>query len=352
MRKQRAIQLIEQTMADRANMDVSTVELLYRCQEIASLLELGNEDTLWIELELSGYRPQDGASTVPKGHGVPLYRILQFPVEIRDPRTDLYDRRSKPIEIMATFSVTYSCGQLESATDSLPLGYTQLLTVPELGIMGAAGRKEKVPLSFMASLSIHAMQGIIRAVRGRINKFVSSHYTALRFEEPLYDIFNSTRGMMADRLSRLHNPLLSLIEETIREQERSTDSVEWQDVLENTRNIVRTITEHVLQDTMLLDGEERPDLNETSKKTKIILRWIQNNIDESIGNQSEYIEKMLESLSLGQSALIDLINKLSHPPASKTVEKWDVDRLVLNTILWISELIALLDKAGFSWDNQ
>ena len=84
---------------------------------------------------------------------------------------------------------------------------------------------------------------------------------------------------------------------------------------------------------------------------KLILKWIQDNTEDSVGTQSDYVVKMLKSLSLSQTALIDLVNKLGHPPANKTIEKADVDRVVLNTVLWVLDLIALLDKAEFSWDN-
>ncbi len=351
-RKESAIELIDQIISDRANMDIPTVELLYRCQDIGGLLDLSSDDVLWIELELSGYPNQNPLVKDPPGYNVPLYRRVQLPAKVEDPRLDRFVTNDIVIESMTPFSVIYSCGQLESANEPLPLGYSHIVNVPEVGVMGTIGQKEEISFTFKTLLPTQLMKGIIQSVRGRINKFASSHQITLRFEEPLDSIFNSSRGVMADRLSRLHTPLLALIEETVTKQERSTDPVEWQDVLENTRNIIRNITEQILHDTMVPDGEERPNINETNKKTELILQWIRENVDESVGTQSEYVIKMLESISLSQTALIDLVNKLGHPPASQNVVKRDVDRLVLNTMLWIFDVIALLDKAGFSWDNQ
>ncbi|MGY5852758.1 MAG: hypothetical protein RTU92_04250, partial [Candidatus Thorarchaeota archaeon] len=328
-RKERAKNILKSIIDDRAKTDVSTTDLLYRCQEISILLVLG-EIAKWIDFELTGYPPViiEQPSTLEV---FPLYRHVRITVEVNDPRIPF---RDSGFETHAPFLVTFSCGQLENASQPLPISFSATTEVPKLGVMGEIGEKEAVTLAFESQLSVELAGGIVEAIRGRISQFASSHYTALCFEEPLYGIIDDTRELIADRLSQLHPPTLALIDETLSKQEVSSDPIEWQDVLENVRNIIRNFTEHLLRDSMVPSGEIRPNLNETNKKTKMILDWVRANVTDEIGTEMDYIIESLGSLTSQQTVLMKLVNKRSHPPGSTAVKKGDVDRIILITIIW------------------
>ena len=61
-------------------------------------------------------------------------------------------------------------------------------------------------------------------------------------------------------------------------------------------------------------------------------------------------ETNAEFLEKQEKRLIDMINKQGHGEMSK-VTKGEVDRTMLGTILWMTDLAAALDRAGFKCEQ-
>ncbi|MHA2374448.1 MAG: hypothetical protein ACXAEB_15685, partial [Candidatus Thorarchaeota archaeon] len=251
----------------------------------------------------------------------------------------------------APFYITSPCGELEAARMPMTISFDMLFDRPQ-GRWGSSSRdSQKIPARFVAKLEIDKMKGIVYAIRGRVNRFASSHRTALNFENSLSQMVDSTRNLIADRLQRTHQPLLDFVDETVRKQESSSDPIQWRDILENTRSILRRFTGVILKESMIPEGRSRPAEGETNNKTRMILDWVRNQVGENNDRELNHISTTLNAIQAKQTALIGIINKFQHGEVDD-VSKGEVDRLLQNTILWIADILHILDKAGYDWDSN
>jgi len=351
-RKDRAKRLLEETLAGLGNPDVPTMTLLYKCQEISRLLELGEEAT-WIDSELIGYPPFDlGSSSSEKDITFPRYRVLNLPATATTPVESLIPNRVdfQKIPMTAPFYVSFACGILETARSPVTLSFDMLFKTPSDERDYRFSGPKQIPARFNAQLSVDAMRGIVFSIRGRVGTFAAAHYSALSFENSASNIMDATRNLLADRLQKLHPPTLDLINETLDKQQKSTDPLEWRDVLENTRTILRRITGVLIKKPILPDGASVPEEGETNKKTTLILDWVRTRLGKEYDKEIKYVDSFLSTLAIQQDALIGLINKPIHKEVTY-VTRGDVDRIVLATLLWIADLTAILDKAGYDWSS-
>lgn len=330
--------------------------LLYQCQEVARLLELEWDELFWIDMELEGYPPQDLNSLVEQDEAfgkyrVPYYRILKLPAKATTPIDSAYpfqvQYQDHPMTV--PFHITSPCGELENADKPISISFDMVLDAPKETRSLAMRREKKIPARFSTTLSVDKMRGIAYAIRGRVNRFASSHHIALSFETSLSSMVDATRNLLADKLQKIHPPTLDFIEETLKKQECSTDAIQWRDVLENTRTILRRLTGILLKEGMIPEGKTRPPEGETKNKTRMILNWVRLKLGEDEDRELDHLTATLDVIQTQKSTLIGLINKLGHGEVDR-VSKGEVDRVLLTTITWTANLIHILDKAGYNWD--
>ncbi len=353
-RKEHARGILENVLDDRGNPDVTTMDLLYRCQDVARLLDLDQTESAWIDLELMGYPLQHmGSSKESLSHGqlVPPYRMPILPAtgSIPTPSAIPFNVPDLNVRTAVPFCITLPCGFLESSKSPTALSFSTTITKPK-DRFALRNIPEKTLVTFSAKLSVDIMRGIAQAIRARVSSFATAHYTALRFETPLQSIFDATRNLLADRLNRLHPPTLDLITETVSKQEGCADPVEWHDVLDKVRTILRSFTTKLLKDSMIPQGKSRPKDAYTNKKAGMILEWAKSRMDASVNGESKYILKTFDVLKAQKTMLIKMINKHGHADFFPEVRKGEVDRILLMTVIWMSDLIAILDRAGYDWD--
>lgn len=353
-RKEHARVILESVLADRGNPSVTTVDLLYRCQDVARLLDLDQTESVWIDLELIGYPLQHmGSSKESLSHGqlVPPYRMPMLPAtgSILMSSTIPFNVQDFNYRTAAPFCITHPCSFLESSKSLATLSFSTIVAKPKERF-ALRNMPEKAVVMYSAKLSVDRMRGIAQAIRARVSSFATAHYTALHFETPLQSIFDATRNLLADRLNRLHPPTLDLITETVSKQEGSADPVEWHDVLDKVRTILRSFTTKLLRDSMIPQGKSRPADAYTNKKASMILEWAKPRIDASVKGESKYILKTYDVLKAQKTMLIKMINKHGHADFFPEVTKGEVDRILLMTVVWMSDLIAILDRAGYDWD--
>lgn len=352
-KKTRVRKLLKSILDDRGKPQVTTVDLLYRCQEISKLLDLEKEQSRWIDSELLGYPLQRELSEIRElkdYERVPSYRWVKTTAKSSVPNP-LYLQTGVPSFSQTSsyfFYVETPCGTLEHSESSMVL--TDSRTLERKPARYSYDRKtESVPVSISGVLSVDMMRGIVHSIRARVNDFATSHFIALEFDSSLHKIFDSTRNLLADKLGKLHPATLALLEETISAQESSKEPVEWINVIENIRSTIRSFTSQVIKDEMLEEGKSKPKKGYTTVKTRIIIDWIKKNIDESTGAESEYLLKTLDTMVKQQKSLENLINKFGHTDEYVQVSRGEVDRILIMSVIWISDIISLLDRAGYNW---
>ncbi len=353
-RKERARGILENVLDDRGNPDVATMDLLYRCQDVVRLLDLDQTESAWIDLELMGYPLQhmdSSEESLSHGQLFPQYRIPMLPATGSTPMQSPIPFHVQSINAPTAFPfrIIVPCGFLESSKSPMELLYSTTIPKPK-DRYDLRNIPENMSVTFSAKLSVDRMRGIAQAIRARVSSFATAHYTALHFETPLQSIFDATRNLLADRLNRLHPPTLDLITETVSKQEGSADPVEWHDVLDKARTILRSFTTKLLRDSMIPQGKSRPADAYTNKKASMILEWAKSRIDASVKGESKYILKTFDALKAQKTTLIKMINKHGHADFFPEVTKGEVDRILLMTVVWMSDLIAILDRAGYDWD--
>jgi hypothetical protein len=353
-RKEHARVILESVLDDRGNQGVTTMDLLYRCQDVARLLDLDQTESEWIDLELMGYPLQHIGSSkesLPHGQRVPQYRMPMLPATGSTPMPSVIPFHVQYFNAPTAFPfcIAHPCGFLESSKSPVELSYSTTIPKPK-DRYDLGNTPDNISVTFSAKLSVDRMRGIAQAIRARVSSFATAHYTALHFETPLQSIFDATRNLLADRLNRLHPPTLDLITETVSKQEGCSDPVEWHDVLGKVRTILRSFTTKLLRDSMIPQGKTRPADAYTNKKASMILEWAKPRMDASVKGESKYILKTFEVLKAQKTMLIKMINKHGHADFFPEVTKGEVDRILLMTVVWMSDLIAILDRAGYDWD--
>jgi hypothetical protein len=355
-RKERVRGLLKSILDDRGNPQVTTVELLYRCQEISKLLDLDEEQSSWIASELFGYPSQRALSRIRELKDyeyVPSYRWVKTNANFST-TNPLWLQTGLPTLELPTnylFLVEIQCGTLEHSKNPVIITDSQSIDVePERYSYGS--ETKSIPIAISGILSVDSMRGIVHSIRARVNDFATSHFIALEFDSSLHKMFDSTRNLLADKLGKLHPATLTLLEETIQSQESSKDPVEWINVIENIRSIIRSFTDQVIRSEMLSEEKSKPAKGETTQKTRIIIDWIKRNINESKGTESDYLYQTLDTMIAQKKVLENLINKYGHTDDYKQVSRGEVDRTLIMTVIWISDMISLLDKAKYEWSPR
>ena len=319
------------------------------------MLSLDEEKSLWIQLELRGYPSKqiggiDFDDEESRKFLMPNYRWIELPARGPKPAymykpmdSSLYNQiKQANIRIQLPFLVHHPCGLLEAAKKPIPLSITFLVD-DQYGF-------KKIARTLVANLPVSMMRGIIGAIEARIGQFVSFHLIALEFGESIGGIIDETRDLIANRLELIGSELLKELDDTIVKQSASTSAIEWRGVLESCRTILRRFTGLLLHDFMIPEGVAKPRESNVMKKLKLMLDWAQSSMKTSTGTETEHITKDLTRLHSHVSSLLDIINKPIHGEIDE-ITKGDVDLIIMHLIVWMADLISLLDRANYPWQK-
>jgi len=360
-RKEKALEILESILNDIEDSNVTTTALLYRCQKASKLLDLDESETLWINLELVGYPkiPIEEEMKLNKKFRVPAYRHVILPAKsprppFADPR---YPHTMLQLQLSAAplptpFLITYPCMELETANQPKKLVFSKVVE-NESDSSSYFREKQDMVVSLEAILPVEKMRGMSYSIRAKVHDFATWHFVALQFGNAFASIFDETQNLIAIKLGNLNPVLIELLKETVSKQERGKDPLEWKQVLDNVRTIIRRFTGEVLRSTMLSDSEAMP--GESAVKTKLdkILKWIKQRSQEKFGRKYEVerkaIRKTLDFLDSHTTTLLKLVNKPIHEPDIKYATKGMVDRVVIALVVWMGNMIELLDMVDYSW---
>ncbi|MHA1614418.1 MAG: hypothetical protein ACTSYJ_06195 [Candidatus Thorarchaeota archaeon] len=314
--------------------DVTTTELLYRCQELSWIMDLDDNTKLWIGLELKGYPNQTLGDSKPSS--IPMvhrYRRIKLPAKVVTSRRD-----SKPTDGSWIFSIVSPCHSLENATNSLTLSES------------VVDRKARPPmmLTYTGTVSLDSLKGVSAAIRAEIHLFAIQLSLATQIESIVSGFFDNTLVRIANTIGVLAPPTLDLLNDIVEKLKKSRSPEELRVILETLRTILRRVTSVLITKEMLEENEEMPSEGAISTKTSKILDWVLANLEGKSKDEVKQLKKAVTRYHDQLRMLDDLVNKPIHKDLH-SIDKPQVERITISIIAWIGDLVEILDKAGYEW---
>lgn len=346
-----ALELIEETLEKTYDEGVKVSTLLLKCQGIARYLGL-EEDYDWIKHESIGYPEVDIKDPDYGFTGrIPDYRsvrLLAHPTKVM--RTDsgyaqlwamqaVFPNIVPSEEFEVAFPITQSCGALECITENLEVSRTLMKwkSGTEYG------------LTMKAVMGLEHVSGILSSVRGRVHDFLISQRIELLFGPFIESIFDETKEMVAKKLSSLDPGLLAEIASMLQRQNEGKNELGWSFTIDVCRRTVQRFTEVLLVNGMVPNGEDRPSEDDTLGKTNYIVGWARTKIGRNHAKEEiAMIREGHDYFIAYFKSLKGRIEKVKHKPSSK-ISKDEVNRVVAHVILWMADVMQLLERAGYNW---
>lgn len=318
--------------------EVTTTELLYRYQEISWKLDLDDRTKRWIKQELEGYPPQSyGDQRVHERMRIPLYRLISLPAISKSSRKESIERTHET----HSFSVTFPCHSLETAKDSTTLSEQFL------------DEKARPPLIlyFTGEIPPHTMIGISASIRGRIHQFATQLALAIQVGTVLGGIFDNNLARIANTIGVLAPPTFDILNEVVQDLKRSKSLEELRVVLETLRTIIRRVTGVLFTKEMLGEDEDPPAESQVATKTAKILEWVVQELDGNSRDEIEHMKKAGSRYHAQIKMILEQINKPIHLEI-QSVNKAQVERILVAVIMWFGDFVDILDKSGYVWEKD
>ncbi|MFQ5834228.1 MAG: hypothetical protein ACE5H4_16105 [Candidatus Thorarchaeota archaeon] len=345
MANKKALKVLKSILDDVPRVgEMTTTNLLYRCQQVSWMLDMDRKSKMWIEQELMGYPSQTLGEKVPTGweeSRVPTYRIISLPSQLTSSRQTASDLAEGTYSAHR-FSIVFPCQILETAEEPLSLCES---TVVE----GGRGRGPMV-LTFTGEIPAHLLNGISSAIRGRIHLFATQLSLALEVGAALSGFFDNTLSMIADRIGKLAPSTLEILNETVSNLRKSKSPEHLRVILETLRTTMRRIT-GVLLTSDMLDEEEPPSESAVMTKVTRILGWAKVQLEGKSRNEANHLMKAASRYQQQTKMIMDLINKPIHKSLHST-NRAMVERILVSVIVWIGDMIGILDRAGYIWERE
>ena len=317
--------------------EVTTTELLYRCQELSWKLDLDDRTKLWIKHELEGYPPQCyGDKRVHERMRIPIYRLISLPA-----RSWTSKEGSRENELSHNFSIVFPCHSLETAKESITLSES---------IVYDPGKPPFI-LTYKGEISAHSLTGISSAIRGRIHHFAIQLTHAIQIGTALGGIFDNTLARIADSIGVLAPPTFNILNEVVQDVKRSKNLEELRVVLETLRTAIRRVTSVLVTKDMLGEDEDPPAENQVATKTTKILDWVVRELEGSSKDEVKHLKEAGSRYHAQVKMILEQINKPIHLEI-QSVTKAQVERILVSVITWIGNIVDILDKAGYVWEKR
>ncbi len=327
--------------------------LLRKCLEVAALLGLPEEERSWIICEIEGYSPgsitDKTYATIPSHYRIPIYRYYKAlargprPVQLYEPMdSELYEqirRANRAIEHI--FLIHHPAAFLESTATSLELVDTFVIDSPR--------GYDRTVVTLVAEMPVSAMRMIVKSVRGRIHSFAISHLLHLEFGEFLVSILDETKHFVASKLQTIAPDLLKELNEMTRRLEHGSGHVTYANIARGCVTVIQVLTDRLILDEMISEGQEKPAHDKTRDKVSMILKWACSRLGGRFGEERELLIELQEHFFLFSKSLERLVHKTRHK-RSESIERRDAGRLLAYLYLWMADLLELLDLAGYPWN--
>ena len=335
---QRAQKILKSILRDIPKIgNVTTTDLLYRCQELTQILELDDKTKRWINHELMGYIPQVyGDDRVHERARIPLYRLISLPASVISSRKD-----SRETKGSHQFSIVFPCHSLETAVDTLTLSESPVVDI-----------KPPMILTYTGEAPPHSLKGISAAIRANINLFAIQLSLATQVGSDMSGFFDNTLVRIAERIGALAPSTLDLLNDVVKKLKKSKSPEELRVILETLRTIMRRVTGVLMTIDMLKEKEEEPSESAISTKTTKILDWVVIQLDRKSKDEIKHYKKAVNRHHDQLRMLMYLINKPIHHKELQSVDKAQVERIMISVIVWIGDLVEILDKAGYIWKKE
>ncbi len=350
-----ALSLIEETLKEIYTEGASVSRLLLRCSNISKLI--GSKDAEeWINFELNGYPNPSIIGQKSTNHFIPKYRCYDLndwkpiglgPLDMIEKHSslDTIEQRSifwralfRFIPYEVPFYVTFPIGYIEDLKENPSL--FRIIQNPE---------QQDDQIRVTSVIDRNRLRSILHIVRARINDYLITQQIALKFHPILQHIFDETKDLVSNRLARIDPRLFDEITKMVLRQQETNNELEWRATADACRNTLQRFTEILLIQDMLPDEQVRPREDDTVGKVALVIAWIKSRI--GIGHGDEEIH----GIKAGHDYLIEYFKSLKartektkHKPMG-IITKDEVDRIVIYLILFIADLIRLLDRADYPW---
>ncbi len=315
--------------------EVTTTGLLYRCQELSQILDLDNNTKRWINHELMGYPPQVyGDDRVHERARIPLYRLISLPASVISSRKDSRETRGSH-----QFSIVFPCHSLETAVDTLTLSESPVVDI-----------KPPMILTYTGEAPPHSLKGISAAIRANINLFAIQLSLATQVGSAMSGFFDNTLVRIADSIGVLAPSTLDLLNDVVKKLKKSQSLEELRVILETLRTIMRRVTGVLMTKEMLKENDEFPSENAIATKATKILDWATEQLGGKSKDELKYLKKAASRIKDQLNMIMYLINKSIHKELS-SVDRAKVERIMISVIVWIGDMVDILDRAGYVWKS-
>lgn len=163
--------------------------------------------------------------------------------------------------------------------------------------------------------------------------------------------FDSTLALIADRLGVIAPQTLEILNETVTNLKRSKSLEELRVVLETMRTLMRRVTGTLLRRDMLKKEEEPPSESSTVTKATKILDWAVARLEGESKDEAVLMKKATSGYLDRARMIMKFINRPIHEEL-QSVEKAQVERIVISVIVWIGDMISILDQVGYQWERD
>lgn len=341
-----SLQSLENIRRQLSKLDEPLEPLFFEMIQLSDILEFSDTERDWFAHEIRGY------SNVDK---IPAFRHVSILLKLstwewlkyrgnygRWKMGDLVSQLHVQ-GVHRTRVIHFSCADLEEPSD-IPVRTKEEFEVPQR----YESDKGKVELELVGKITQSLKKTILRARRLRLQSIVMKYYIRLRFEMGGQELTQRVINSLLDSLSLVDDALLRMVSDAIQKQERSTTPNEWISSLHDLREIIRTFSGLILQEFMIPDGLEEPEHFATNTKIRFVHDWIVEKSNESSmiskGTEADTILTRFERLTNESADLIDLVNKTYHASHLSDINGRTVDRLTLQVITWMSDVLDLLKQ--------
>lgn len=341
-----ALEELENIRTRLSRLDESLEPLLLQIMQLFDILKFSDREKEWLINELHGYSKQD---RIPDYRLVEVHLKLTIQGILRNLSNYIQNNVNEFVSdlgmqgISRKYYVTSSCADLESPSRT-PLKVTEEFEVPNRYGTGST----TIEVEMQGKLFPTQKKKILRAIRMQFQSIVMKYYIRLKFETGGQQLSQRVISSLLDSLSLIDDALLEMVNDVILKQDKSGTPTEWVSCLHDLRDIMRVFTDGILREDMIPEEIEEPKHFATNTKINLVQKWITDEAKEKLrktkGTEAKVIAQRFERLTNETADLIDLVNKEVHPDYLTEVNGEAVDRLTLQTITWMADVIDLLNQ--------
>ncbi|MGY5875481.1 MAG: hypothetical protein RTU30_07030 [Candidatus Thorarchaeota archaeon] len=264
---------------------------------------------------------------------------------------EIYTRSYSP---RTSFPVTTPCRSLERAKQRINLTAIMMFSPEQAEELSKSHRLLKdVKIHLEASIESEEIESVLAGVRSKTHQFLISQRNALLLESTLYRLVQDTMNLIGSRLSLIDPDMMSGISGMVQTLQQTSSPVEWNNVSNTCRVLLQRFTDAVYLEEMTPEGKSHPTHEKTKNKCRYIAAWALSRIGTKRDKMPEVrrIEEIPEFLDNYYEYLIRGIEKVKHKDTF-LLERDEVERIVIYVVLWMADLIRLLDRAKYNWSKR